>query len=268
MHGVAILSKFLYTNRMHAARAAVEVTHLHFVRLLAAGRDKARYVVKGGCNLRFWFGSVRYSEDLDLDAVDVPADAVTERVDSLLASKVLRETLRSEGIEVRRVSSPKRTDTTQRWKLELGLSGGFPVPTRIECSRRGGAGTSALEAVDPRIVQRYRMMPVLACHYDLPTAIRQKVHALADRREVQARDLFDLSVLFAHAGTDPTPLSDLEPRVPGAVARAWQLSYSDYRGQVVAFLEPEQADVLGTQEAWDAMQLQVVTALERLTRRP
>lgn len=44
---------------------AVETFHLHFVRLLFMGRDKANYIVKGGCNLRFFFGSVRYSEDLD-----------------------------------------------------------------------------------------------------------------------------------------------------------------------------------------------------------
>ena len=48
-------------------RETVELFHLQFVRALGAGPDKAKYAIKGGCNLRFYFGSIRYSEDLDLD---------------------------------------------------------------------------------------------------------------------------------------------------------------------------------------------------------
>ena len=110
-------------------------------------------------------------------------------------------------------------------------------------------------------------MPILANHYLLPTAIRQKVGALVDRREVQARDVFDLSVLFARAGEELRGYEDIRPRIPAAVERVWALSHSDYRGQVIAFLEPEHAESHGSVEAWEAMQLQVVTALERIGRR-
>lgn len=45
------------------ARQAVEFFHLVFLRaLVSRGEDKALFALKGGCNLRFFFGSVRYSE--------------------------------------------------------------------------------------------------------------------------------------------------------------------------------------------------------------
>ena len=254
---------------MLSDRETVELAHLHFVRLLAAGRDKDRYVVKGGCNLRFFFGSLQYSEDLDLDARDVAAATVKDRVDGLLGSKALLETLTSLGIEIARVSTPKQTETTQRWKLALAVRGrDVPLHTKIEFSHRDEPGEALLAPVDPRLVRHYRLMPVLACHYALDTAIRQKVGALVGRRQVQARDVFDLSVLFARAGTDANRLTDLRDRVASANARVWEVSYSDYRGQVIAFLEPEHADALGSEEAWEAMQLQVVTALEGLRVTP
>ena len=47
-------------------RQVVEMFHLVFLRaLVAKGDDKALFALKGGCNLRFYFGSLRYSEDID-----------------------------------------------------------------------------------------------------------------------------------------------------------------------------------------------------------
>lgn len=250
---------------MLSDRETVELAHLHFVRLLAAGPAKARYAVNGDCNLRFFLGSARYAEDLDLDVRGGSIDSLKERVDALLASKTLRETLATVGVGIGRTSAPKQTETTQRWKLEITASGReIPLHTKIEFSRRPDPGTAVLEPVDARLVRHYRLMPMLACHYVLATAIRQKVAALVGRREVQARDVFDLSVLFARAGEALERGEDLRPPVTAAIDRVWEVSYSDYRGQVVAFLEPEHADAFGGEQAWEAMQLQVVTALEGL----
>ena len=252
---------------MWSDRQAVELFHLHFLRLLFAGRDKTNYVVKGGCNLRFFFGSLRYSEDLDLDARGIPPHALKERVDSILGSKMMGEVLESSGLELRRVSKPKQTPTTQRWKLELGTEGQeLSLRTKIEFSRRDDDGESALESVDPRLLRRYQLMPILAVHYLLPTAIRQKVAALVGRRQVQARDVFDLSLLLARAGDDPPGFDDLRPQLTAAIERVWEVTHSDFKGQVIAFLEPEHAEAHGTLEAWEAMQLQVVTAMERIRR--
>jgi predicted nucleotidyltransferase component of viral defense system len=258
----------VYCSPMWSDREAVELFHLHFVRLLFVGRDKGNFVVKGGCNLRFFFGSARYSEDIDLDVRGGTVHALRERVDSILSSKTLREPLLSTGIDVRRVTAPKQTPTTQRWKIQIQQQGrDLEASTKIEFSRRADGGEAALEAVEPRLVGHYRLMPVLANHYVLATAIRQKIGALVNRREVQARDVFDLSLLFARRGGDVRGLEDLGPDLRAAIDRVWSLSFADYQGQVVAFLEPDQADLVGTRESWDAIQLQVVTALESIGER-
>jgi hypothetical protein len=94
------------------ARHAVEHCHLTFCRLLCAGADRADSAIQEGCNLRFFFGSVRYSEDLDLDVRRVPPRTLRGRVDKLLASPALLGPLRSAGIQVGAASAPKQTDPT------------------------------------------------------------------------------------------------------------------------------------------------------------
>jgi hypothetical protein len=121
------------------------VFHLYFVRLFVAGREKAGFIDNQGCNLRFFFGSVRYSEDLDLDVRRVPPEALKERVDSILGSNVQKETLAAAGLVIDRVTAPKQTPTTQRWKIALLAHGrNAEVGTKIEFSRRKGEGARVL----------------------------------------------------------------------------------------------------------------------------
>lgn len=54
--------------------------------LVAKGDDKGLIALKGGCNLRFFFGSVRYSEDMDLDVVVIAKETLKNQVDRLLKS--------------------------------------------------------------------------------------------------------------------------------------------------------------------------------------
>jgi hypothetical protein len=44
-----------------------ELFHLAFLRALARKIPASSFAVKGGSNLRFFFSSDRYSEDIDLD---------------------------------------------------------------------------------------------------------------------------------------------------------------------------------------------------------
>ena len=101
---------------MVSDRQAVELFHLHFVRLLCAGPDKDRFAIKGGCNLRFFFDSPRYSEDIDLDVARIPVHTLKERVAKILAGPALTLPLKSRGIAVAETSAPKQTDIAQRWK--------------------------------------------------------------------------------------------------------------------------------------------------------
>src|SRR5665811_137687 len=102
-------------SQLGSAKIA-EAFHLAFLQVLGRRLDQARFVVKGGANLRFFFGSVRYSEDIDLDLVHGKPWGLTEKVNDLLSSQALGTVLRSADLAVVDFTAPKQTETTQRWK--------------------------------------------------------------------------------------------------------------------------------------------------------
>lgn len=245
-------------------RAAVEYFHLTVCRLLCAGPDRADVALRGGCNLRFFYGSVRCSEDLDLDVQRVPVRTLKGRVEGLLQGPALLNALRSRGISVHSVSAPKQTETTQRWKVSLQVPGAaVPVPTKVEFSRRGDIRGAKIEAIDPGFAREHQQHLVLLPHYTVEAAVVQKVRALVGRTQVQARDVFDLSVLLARVEDPGAVLAPLGRELEQAVDRAMAISWDEYAGQVVAYLSSAQAHGLDSREAWDALQLQVVGTLQR-----
>src|SRR5207248_5937323 len=157
---------------MLSDRQVVELFHLHFVRLLCSGPDKDRFAIKGGCNLRFFFESVRYSEDIDLDVARMPVHTLKEKVGKILGAPALALPLRSRGVSVSEVTSPKQTETTQRWKVGLSLEGrSLALHTKIEFSRRGTTEDAVIEPVAASLLAEYRRMPLLAPHYPLAAAL-------------------------------------------------------------------------------------------------
>lgn len=249
---------------MASDRQVVELFHLHFVRLLCSGPQKGSFAIKGGCNLRFFFESVRYSEDLDLDVARLPVHALKERVTGILSGTALSTSLRSRGVSITSVSAPKQTDTTQRWKLGLAVEGhAAALHTKIEFSRRTTTEESKLEPVAAAVLAEHQLMPLLAPHYPLAAALRQKVGALIGRTIVQARDVFDLAVLFARAGGSVAALHPVRSDIPKAVERVMEISYATFKSQVVSYLQQENIDSYGSPEAWDALQMQVIEHLEK-----
>lgn len=250
-----------------SVRQATELFHLVFLRaLVAKGEDKGLVAVKGGCNLRFFFGSVRYSEDLDLDVVVVAKDTLRAKVDRLLRSPAVTAPLKAHGLTIAETSAPKQTDTTQRWKVGLQRAGdGVPVRTKIEFSRRDAIDGAAFEAADREVLRPYGLTPVLATHYTTRAAIRQKVHALAARAEPQARDVFDLAHLLARPDAADFALDEAAAAwLDEALDHALAISFDAYTAKVVAFLDPAHADVYAGRAAWDALQGDVVARLEAL----
>ena len=249
---------------MLSDRQVIEVFHLHFVRLLCSGPDKDRFAIKGGCNLRFFFESVRYSEDIDLDVARMQVHALKEKVSRILTGPALSLPLKSRGIAVGEVSAPKQTETTQRWKVGLSAEGrSLPLHTKIEFSRRKTTEEAKVEPVAASVLADYQLMPLLAPHYPLGAALRQKISALVGRSAVQARDVFDLGVLFANAGGKVDALRAVRAEIPKAIERAMEVSYADFKSQVASYLKPEHIDLYGSRAAWDALQTQVVEMLEK-----
>ena len=250
---------------MWTERQAIEIFHLHFLRGFGARVDKSLFALKGGCNLRFHHRSIRYSEDMDLDIRTMATGTLRSNVDAVIGSLPFRQSLRAQQLEVIEVTAPKQTQTTQRWKIGLRLlDQSAAIPTKIEFSRRALDEGAALEQVDPELIRRYRMYPVLIQHYSAGAAFAQKISALALRPETQARDIFDLKLL-ADAGAAGTALR--KPQIellPQAIENAMSIGFQDFAGQVVAFLEAEYQPDYRTRGAWEALQEQVVEILQGL----
>jgi Nucleotidyl transferase AbiEii toxin, Type IV TA system len=250
-----------------SVRQSTELFHLVFLRaLVAKGEDKGLIALKGGCNLRFFFGSIRYSEDMDLDVVVIAKETLKNKVDRLLRSPSVTAPLRAHAITVAETSAPKQTETTQRWKVGLRRAGDeLPIRTKVEFSRRDTIEGTKFEAAERDLLRPYGLTPVLATHYTTGAAIRQKIHALAARAEPQVRDVFDLSLLLARPDAAGLALdAAAKTWLEGAIDHAMGLSFDEYKSKVVAFLEPKHADIYAERSAWDAMQDDVVERLQAL----
>jgi predicted nucleotidyltransferase component of viral defense system len=245
-----------------SAPSLVEQFHLLFLAQLARRVKASLFVLKGDSNLRFFHGSIRYSEDLDLDLGEIGAFVFRDRVRDILASRPFAEILEARGIGIERVSEPKQTDTTQRWKVGLRVEGlGAPLPTKIECSRRGLEDGVALGSVDPSLTRAYRTPPFMVSHYDVAAALRQKLGALAGRRETQARDVFDIHHLLARGATLPGTAVRDRGLAERACANAMAVDFGAFKSQVLSYLEPEAQAQYDSPAAWDSIVREVAEAL-------
>lgn len=239
----------------------VELFHVAFLDVLSHKVEPTRYVLKGGANLRYFFGSPRYSEDIDFDSSEVPTWGLKEKVDQILDSPQLEIILRPSGLAVAESSKPKQTETTQRWKVGIGAPGQARlVRTKIEFSKRNGEDRYRLEAIPSEVVKPYGLRPPVVQHYVDGAPAEQKILALARRPQAQARDVFDLDLLLRR---QPLPAGHLDPDLLAeAVGRALELSFEEFRQQVVEFLEPDAVLLYDSPGAWDQMQTSVAQQLE------
>ena len=241
----------------------IEQFHLLFLAHLTRGADKRAIVVKGGCNLRFFHRSIRYSEDMDLDVAGIEEHALRDRVRGILASHPFGQLLEARGIAIEHVTEHKQTPTVQRWKFGLtSARHGPPLPTKIEFSRRGLDEGVEFGSVDPAIIARYRLVPFMVSHYGAAAAVEQKVRALAHRTETQARDVFDVHHLIA-AGAPLTALRAVSrDDLAQARARACRIDFAIFKSQVLAYLAAEEQPRFGSADAWDTVVLEVLEALD------
>ena len=247
-------------------RQSIEVFHLLFLHVFGARVDRSLYVLKGGCNLRFYCKSIRYSEDMDLDVRTVAVNTLRKNVEWVLAAPAFVQGLRAQGLALQAFTAPKQTETTQRWKLIIRGAQGRDLPTKIEFSRRKLDAGRELQPGDPEILRRYGLYPVLVQHYGMDSAFQQKVAALARRNETQARDMFDLKLLLDQgARPDARNIFDSgKTLLPRAVENGLSIGYDQFAGQVLAYLEPEYQDHYRPRKVWESLQAEVVQQLVRL----
>ena len=247
----------------YSPQATVELLHLILLDLLCRKLDKASVVLKGGCNLRFFMKSCRYSQDMDLDIRTISPEKLQDTLTGIMEGNTLRELLNLRGMSIEGWSAPKQTQTTQRWKFTLAVRGSdTPHPTKVEFSRRGMRAGVEFGAIDRTLIGRYELAPFMVSHYGADEASRQKVEALASRRVTQARDVFDLHLLLA-AGSHIDPAEKgVAPHVTTAIENALSMDFVTFRSQVLSYLRPDVRKRYDRSEVWDDIVLGVVRALE------
>lgn len=230
-------------------KAQVELFHLLFLRVLSTQLVANLYAIKGGCNLRFFFNSIRYSEDLDIDVKIIQKETLKNKIDKILDSTTFKKLLEGTHIGDIITSAPKQTPTTQRWKIQLiTTQSSIPLHTKIEFSRRDSALQSESAYIGMNITQQYQLPPMRLSHYNADDAIAQKIEALAHRTLTQARDVFDLHHLLFVARNPKIKIP--KNTMAKAISALHSISFSDYKSQVVSFLEKTQQSNFETVDAW------------------
>ena len=206
----------------------IEIFHLLFLQVLTS-HSQDWFVLKGGANLRYYFDSVRYSNDIDLDFFRKEGWQVERAVDAALAGKALEVLLSHQDLEIRESTKPKQTETTRRWKLGLAQSStqGGLIGTKLEFSHRGTTGSDILyETIPNRVVDPYAIRPATMSHYGQIAALEQKIAALALRSETKAAQ---------------------------AAQKAMDVTYSSFRSEVIPFLDPDMTELFDGEDNWNRM---------------
>jgi predicted nucleotidyltransferase component of viral defense system len=247
--------------KQYNPRQSVELFHLLFLSQLGRKVDKRLYALKGGCNMRFYFKSIRYSEDMDIDIQIIHKDTLFKNVNKLLSSAPFNSILQAQGIDILSTSSPKQTPTTQRWKITLKSKyTALPLHTKVEFSRRELEEDSIYEPIDSQIIKQYSLSPFMVTHYSVQSMFRQKIRALALRSETQSRDVFDLYLLISsgnHFELDKNTTAILG----NAKSKAEEIAFEDFKGQVVAYLPEDQQKAYDDASVWDAIVRTVITSM-------
>lgn len=245
-----------------------EIFHLEFLRWLGRKVDASHYALKGGANLRFFYGSIRYSEDMDLNARVVRTDTLRDKVMQILRSSAFQNTLKPFGIKEivpPEISKSKQTTTTQRFKIHLISPRNEDFFTKVEFSRREFDNNIKIESVSSIILLEYKLAPVLVPHYDITSAISQKLKALAARKIIQARDAFDLYLLSSQIGlSDKKGVKTDLLTAKKASENILEISFDQFRDTVVSYLSAEDQKIYDSPRIWDEIKLKTADFIGEL----
>jgi predicted nucleotidyltransferase component of viral defense system len=248
-----------------------EIFHLEFLRWFGRKVSPANYALKGGVNMRFFFGSGRYSEDMDLDIEGLRVDLVQDTVLNIFQSKNFIDNFKPYGIQdigIPDIIKAKQTETTQRFKVHLITYSGEDLFTKVEFSRRGLQEGIKASAVPNNILHAYKMPPIIVPHYNEAAAILQKINALASRPVVQARDIFDLYILSPLISSSLPEAVKIPEKteLERAYENLFSVTFGQFRDSVIIYLAPDEQNSYNSSFFWDEIKLKVANLLEVMIR--
>ncbi|MCL5987250.1 MAG: nucleotidyl transferase AbiEii/AbiGii toxin family protein [Actinobacteria bacterium] len=246
-----------------------EVFHIEFLRWLVRKVEAKHYALKGGVNMRFFFNSFRYSEDIDIDITELRLEILQDTVMKILFTQSFEDSFKPYGIE--RVIPPditkaKQTETTQRFKIHLITFAGEDLFTKIEFSRRGIKKGTVLQSISNSILRTYKLIPLIVSHYNIQSTVMQKIDAIASRATIQARDIFDLYILSSQY----TDLEDFESeilekdKIEKAYKNVFAVTFEQFRDSVVSYLAPEEQNIYNKDSSWNEITLKAANLIEEL----
>lgn len=177
-----------------------EALHLFVLRNLSNRWTGRFWAVKGGCAMRLFHRSDRYSVDLDVDAPGFSLAALKAGAAAALeeTGRLVRE--RGWG-RIENVTFAKEGENVLRIKLALVTEAGTRLPTKIELSRRSAPlkqfGIVAKPGLDS--LQMLGITAFLLPTYSRDGMIVLKVSALLGRSAFAVRDVYDLGHLMTGA---------------------------------------------------------------------
>lgn len=244
-----------------------EIFHLEFLRRLAVKLKPDQYVLKGGVNMRFFFGSLRYSEDMDLDCRGISTLALSDAAMSILASPSFKTILSSFGVVdiiPPDIGKAKQTETTQRFKIHLVTAAGDDLFTKIEFSRRGVDPGIAVEPVKAEILRELHMPPLMCPHYTAEAALLQKIGAIAGRSATQARDIFDLYLLATQATPNKKQKQLGAIVLRKAIENIYTVDYHQFKDTVLPYFPEDERAAYNDAGRWDEIRLAAAKRIEEL----
>lgn len=247
-----------------------ELFHIQFLRWLNHAVKTRNYALKGGTNLRLFFNSIRYSEDMDLDIQGIEVYKLRGIVMDILGERFFQETLKPFGIEkivLPDIIKAKQTETTQRFKAHLITPQGEDLFTKIEFSRRGFRGNVIVEPITDSILRRYKLPPLMVPHYDVTSTLAQKLDALGGRRIIQARDIFDLYILTTQSADMKVSNLLSKERLLKAYENVFRIDFIEFRDTVVSYLSIKDQEIYNNPSVWEEIRLKVANFIQEIGER-
>lgn len=221
-------------------------------------------ILKGGFAMRALFGSERMTKDIDFEADHSLSlwhlkQAIRHSLERALKLGIITDP---------KVTEPKQTETTLRWKVNGFTHDGTPIHVTVEVSRRNNIDPLHLDTRTFNVPDEYGIPAFKVESYDDQAMAGSKVYALVSENRVAPRDLFDLDILI-RSGVEP-PVDFLlrkgVDRVESALNDLWtkieMMDWELFSSEVIPFL-PEEVSLSITPDDFEEMRIRVGERVEK-----
>lgn len=225
---------------------------------------KNELLLKGGMAMQVAQKSSRKTKDIDLgQSPEIPL----QRLQKVMRSAI-KQALGSGILKEYKVSEPKQTDTTARWKINGYTASKTKVQLTVEISRRGIPSKDFLETVEYTPPDSYNIPSVMVDTYNGQALAATKVMALLDKNRTAPRDLYDLYILIRNEIQPPVELlSNIgEENINEALQEIWDkidmLDYQQFKNEALPYLPAGVADRID-EDVYEDMRLEVGEHVEK-----